>query len=230
MLVTYRWASPFDDERMAAVRYWKRAIEIAKELECETVNSIFDRGPSPRRSGYRAGPDMAEECETAFWRSIEELLPVFEEAELPVQIEAHPDDFVEENTLAVDLIQAIGSPYFRYLYCAPHTFHLGDDLEAMLRYSAPVLGQVHIADTFNHKDGWRYIVNPPGSPARVHQHLDIGEGEIDWDVFFSTLKDIDFDGIMTSQSFAYPPAEARRSSMLMRDKIASYIDRYWDGG
>ena len=35
MLITYRWASPFEDEREAAVRYWKRAIEIALELECQ---------------------------------------------------------------------------------------------------------------------------------------------------------------------------------------------------
>jgi myo-inositol catabolism protein IolH len=33
--------------------------------------------------------------------------------------------------------------------------------------------------------GLRYIVNPPGSPARVHQHLDIGQGEVDWEVFLA---------------------------------------------
>ena len=32
--------------------------------------------------------------------------------------------------------------------------------------------------------GLRYITNPPGSPARVHQHLKIGDGDINWDEFF----------------------------------------------
>jgi myo-inositol catabolism protein IolH len=227
MLVTYRWSSPLEDEREAAVRYWKRAIEIALELECQTVNSIFDRGPSPQRSDFRAGPQMAEECETAFWKSMEELVPIFERQHLPLHLEPHPDDFVEANNLAVDLVQAIGSPFVKYLYCAPHTFHMGHDMAAMLRYAAPVLAQVHVADTFNHKAGWRYVVNPPGSTARVHQHLNIGEGEIDWDLFFKTLSEIGFDGLMTSQAFAYLPDKAAESSRLMHERIHYYVDKYW---
>ena len=86
MLVTFRWASPHEDEREAAVRYWKRAIEIAVELECETVNSIFDRGPSPERCNFKVGPEMAEDCETAFWKSMEELVPTFEKEKLPCRI------------------------------------------------------------------------------------------------------------------------------------------------
>ena len=97
MLVTYRWASPLEDERQAAVRYWKRAIEIAVEIECQTVNSILDRGPSPQRSNFLVGPEMAEECETAFWKSIDELLPIFEREKLPLHLEAHPDDFLLAN-------------------------------------------------------------------------------------------------------------------------------------
>ncbi len=228
MLVTYRWASPLEDEREAAMRYWKRAIEIALELECQTVNSIFDRGPSPQRSNFRVGPEMAEECETAFWKSMEELTPIFEREKLPLHLEAHPDDFIEENNLAVDIIQAIGSPMVKYLYCAPHTFHLGDDMAAMIRYAAPVLAHVHVADTFNHKAGWRYVMNPPGSTTRIHQHLDIGEGEIDWDVFFQTLAEVGFDGIMTSQVFAYLPDRAVASSTFMRERIQHYVNTYWN--
>ena len=227
MLVTYRWSSPLEDERSAAVRYWKRAIQIAVDLECETVNSIFDRGPSPERCGFRVGPEMAEECETAFWISMEELVPIFEREKLPLHLEAHPDDFVEDNNIAVDMIRSIGSPYVKYLYCAPHTFHLGDDMEAMIRYAAPVLAHVHIADTFNHKAGWRYVVNPPGSSARVHQHLNIDDGEIDWDLFFRVLNEVGFNGIMTSQAFAYTSDKAMDSSRLMYERINHYVDRYW---
>ena len=228
MLVTYRWSSPFEEEREAAVRYWKRAIEIALELECQTVNSIFDRGPSPQRCNFRVGPEMAEECEIAFWKSMDELVPIFEREKLPLHLEAHPDDFIEDNDLAVDIVQAIGSEYVKYLYCGPHTFHLGEDLAHMIRYAAPVLAHVHVADSFNHKAGWRYVVNPAGSTARVHQHLNIGEGEVDWEVFFKTLAEVGFDGIMSSQVFAYLPDKAVESSTFMHERIHHYVDKYWN--
>lgn len=227
LLLTYRWASPDEQERQAAVRYWKRAIPIVKEIECRTVNSIFDRGPSPQSTAF-AGPEAhAEASEAAFWKSMEELLPVFEAEQLPLHIEAHPDDFVEENNLAVDMIRSINSPWVKYLYCAPHTFHLGDDVAAMVRYAAPVLAHVHVADSFNHKRGWRYIMNPAGTPARIHQHLDIGAGEVDWEAFFSTLAEIEFDGIMTSQVFAWDGDRAVQSSRFMLSKMQEYVDKYW---
>ena len=82
-----------------------------------------------------------------------------------------------------------------------------------MRYAGPLLTHVHIADSFDHRasSGLRYIVNPPGSPARVHQHLDIGQGEVDWDVFFRTLAEAGFDGIATVCVFAWEE-RARESS------------------
>jgi myo-inositol catabolism protein IolH len=70
----------------------------------------------------------------------------------------------------------------------------------MLRYAAPVLAHVHVADSFDHEAGCgdRYIVNPAWSTVRVHQHNPIGTGEVDWDAFFGTLAELRFDGVMTS--------------------------------
>ena len=49
LLPMYRWASPHEDERQTAVRYWKKAIEIAVEMGVDTMNTEFGRGPSPDR-------------------------------------------------------------------------------------------------------------------------------------------------------------------------------------
>ncbi len=216
LLPLYRWSSPDEDERRAAVRYWRRAIEVAVALDCRTMNSEF--------SGR---PEAKARSEAAFWQSMEELLPIFEREGITLNLEAHPDDFVEDNTTAVNMVRGIDSPLVRYLYCAPHTFHLGDDVALMVREAAPVLAHVHVADTFNHKgsSGLRYIVNPPGSPARIHQHLDIGEGEVNWDAFFGALAEVGFNGIMTSCVFAWEE-RAVESSRFMREKIGHYLDRY----
>src|SRR5439155_12392061 len=38
VLPLYRWSGPDEDERQAAVRYWKRAIQIAADLGADTMN------------------------------------------------------------------------------------------------------------------------------------------------------------------------------------------------
>ena len=116
----------------------------------------------------------------------------------------------------------MNSPHVRFLYCTPHTFYFGDDTVAMLRECADVLAHVHMADTFNHKasSGLRYIINPPGSTARVHQHLNIGQGEVPWDDFFRTLHEIGFDGIMTACVFAWEE-KADESGKFMRGRDAT---------
>jgi myo-inositol catabolism protein IolH len=216
VLPLYKWSSPDEDERRAAVRYWKRAIEITSELGCPVMNSEFN-----------GRPDDAARCEAAFWRSLEELLPLFEREGIALNLEAHPDDFCERNAPAVDLVRAIDRPWVNYLYCAPHTFHLSDGaggIAEMLRYAGPKLAQVHIADSFNHRgsSGLRYIVNPPGSAARVHQHLDIGQGEVDWPEFFGTLRELRFEGIATICVFAWEE-RARASSQFMLERVSAEL-------
>lgn len=189
LMVLYDWASADEDTRAAAVGYWRRAIEVAVELGCTTINSEM-----------AGDPERARDSEASFWRSLEELLPLFEREGIAVHLEAHPNDFVEDNATIVDMIRGVGSPHLRYLYCAPHTFHLGTDVAAMLRYASPVLAHVHVADSFDHTAGGgdRYIVNPAWSTVRVHQHNPIGTGEVDWDAFFGTLAELGFDGVLTS--------------------------------
>ncbi len=220
VLPLYRWSGPDETERQAAVRYWKRMIEITAELGCRQMNSEFN-----------GRPERPAESEAAFWRSMEDLLPVFEREGVALNLEAHPDDFCEVNTPAVDLVRAINKPWVNYLYCAPHTFHLsgddpGADIPAMLRYAGDKLAHVHIADTFNHKgsSGLRYILNPPGTPARIHQHLDVGQGEVDWDAFFGTLRELNFDGIATACVFAWEE-RAVDSSKFMLERITKELAR-----
>jgi myo-inositol catabolism protein IolH len=220
-LPLYRWSGPDEDERQAAVRYWKRAIEITVQLDCTVMNSEFN-----------GRPEQASRSEAQFWRSMDELLPVFEREGVELRLEPHPDDFVEDGKVAIDMIRGINSPLVSFLYCAPHTFHMGartpEDMVGIMEYAGPLLTQLHLADSFNHtgSSGLRYILNPPGTPARIHQHLDIGQGEVDWDRFFDALDRLGFAdsdrNVMTACVFAWEE-RARESSIFMRETIERYV-------
>jgi len=216
VLPLYRWSGPDEDERQAAVRYWKRAIQVAVDLDCRVMNSEFN-----------GRPEAAAASEAQFWRSLEELLPVFEREGVQLRLEPHPDDFVENGHEALSLIRGIDNDLVSFLYCAPHTFHQGGDMEAIMRDAGPLLTHLHIADSFDHRasSGLRYILNPPGTPARVHQHLDMGQGEVDWDLFFATLADLKFDGIATVCVFAWEE-RAKESSRFNLDKIREYVAKH----
>ncbi|MDQ7747487.1 sugar phosphate isomerase/epimerase family protein, partial [Hydrogenophaga pseudoflava] len=225
----YRWASPFEDERQWAMRCWKKAIEVAVEMDCSLMVSEFGRGSSPERSvGERPGANTKEMCEAAWFRSMDELLPVFEKEGITLSVEPHPEDWIETLQPAADIVKNIGSKALKLSYIAPHTFYYGDDMAGMIKEAAPVLAHVRVADTFNHKKSsqLRYIVNPPGSTQiRVHQHLDMGQGEIDWDVFFQTLAEVKFDGVMSSCVFAWEE-RAEDSSRFMRAEMQRYLDKF----
>ena len=216
VLPLFRWSSPDEDERQAAVRYWRRAIALTAELGCPRMNSEF--------SGR---PEAAAASEAQFWRSLEALLPELEREGIDLALEPHPDDFVEDGIAAVDIVRGIDSPRVSFLYCAPHTFHMGGDIAAILRHAGDLVSQVHLADGFDHRasSGLRYIVNPPGSTARVHQHLDIGQGEVDFDALFEGLRAVGFDGILTACVFAWEE-RADESSRLMRQRIGELVARH----
>lgn len=209
LLPLYRWSGPDEDERQAAVGHWKRAIEIAVELGVTVMNSEFN-----------GRPERASLSEAQFRKSMEELLPIFEREGIQLRLEPHPDDFVEDGKLAIDMIRGLSSPAVSFLYCAPHTFHQGGDIGGILDHAGSLTTQVHVADSLDHRasSGLRYILNPPGTPARVHQHLDIGQGEVDWDAFFGGLERNGFDGIMTVCVFAWEE-RARESSTFMLEEV-----------
>ena len=180
----FNWSSPDEAERAAQVRNWRRLLQLADALDVRDIVSEF--------SGDR---NRADRCEQQWYRSIEELTPDFERYGIRLAMEAHPYDYVELHDRALELVRSVDEEWVGYEYCCPHTFHLSDGAGR----------EVHVSDTFNHRanDGNRYIVNPPGADVTVHQHNAIGQGEVPWDEIFSTLRDVDFDGVASVCVFGW---------------------------
>ncbi|MHA6965125.1 sugar phosphate isomerase/epimerase family protein [Zobellella denitrificans] len=198
VLPVQQWSSPVEEERQAAVRNWKRCIEITAELGVDLMNSEF--------SGNKRKPQASED---AFVRSMEELMPLFERESIKLNLQSHPHDFIEQNIEAVRMIRALDKDWIKLVYSVPHAFYYDDGIGDVVKHieeAGDLLAHVLIADTFNHKAGFglRYIINPPDADVTIHQHLNPGEGEVDFDALYRKLREIKFDGIVTNAVFAYP--------------------------
>ena len=129
------------------------------------------------------------------------------------------------------MVRGIDAPLVSFLYCAPHTFHQGDDAPGIVAHAGDLLTHVHVADSFDHtaSDGLRYITNPPGNTVRVHQHMEIGRGDVDFDELFAALAGIGFDGVLTTCVFGWDE-QARESGTRMLAAIRELVTKHFPGG
>lgn len=207
--VIQAWSSPDDDIRARAVAWWRDGIAATNELGCGRINTELS-----------GDPVRPAESRAALLRSIEELRPDLEQAEVEVVAEPHPGDFIETTAEAVDLVQALGNAPIRYLHCLPHAYYLGGSEAEQIERARGWFDHIHVADTY--RPG-RTIVNPPGPANRIHQHSDIGVGELDWTAIGGALRSVGFDGIVTVQVFGWEE-RAERSFRQNRAALASLID------
>ena len=217
MLPVQRWSGPDEDQRQAAVRAWKRVIQITVDLGVEIINTEFN-----------GRPEAPETAEAQFLKSMDELLPIFEREGLQLIIEPHPDDFVEDGIEAVNLIRGLNKDWIGFLYCTPHAFHQGHPAAEVIAAANELVRYVHLADAWDHRTshGLRYITNPPGNPARVHQHMEMGRGEVDYDAVFAALAAVGFDGVISSCVFGWEE-DARGVSERQRDRALALIAKHF---
>ncbi|MDR1059846.1 MAG: sugar phosphate isomerase/epimerase [Clostridiales bacterium] len=186
-IAVYRWSGPSEEQRRIAVANWKKIVELAVNMGVQVINTELS-----------GDPRQQELCNGMWFRSMDELLPLFEKESLRVEIQSHPYDFCELGDEAADLVKSFRSDNLAYVYSCPHGFFYDrgkGDVRHMLEYAGDSLSHVLFADTFNQELDCRYIVNPPWlgrEDAAVHQHLAMGEGDVDFGGVFETLRKMGF--------------------------------------
>jgi myo-inositol catabolism protein IolH len=178
-IVVYRWSGPTEEQRRFAVTNWKKIVQITVNMGARVINTELS-----------GDPNQAEICNGMWFRSMDELLPLFEKEGIRVEIQSHPYGFCELNDETVDMVKSYRSDNLGYVYSSPHGFFYDKgkgDVNNLLEYARDVLSHVLFADTYNQEKDCRYILNPPQLNARgksdavVHQHLAMGKGEVDFD-------------------------------------------------
>ena len=190
LAVIQAWSSPDDAVRREAVGWWRHGIAAAAALGAARINTEL-AGDLERPAASR----------DAFLRSFDELRADLDDAGIVVSVEPHPNDFVETTLEALSVVDAAASPSLRYLHCIPHAFHLGGTAAEQIKLAAGRFQHVHLADALRPE---RTILNPASPRVRVHQHLDPGQGEIDFPDVATALGRAGFTGLLTVQVFAWP--------------------------
>lgn len=183
-ICVYRWSGPSEEQRLHAVANWKKLVEIAVNLGVQVINTELS-----------GDPNQPEICNGMWFRSMDELLPLFEKEGIRVEVQSHPYDFCELNDETCDMVKSYRSENLKYCYSASHGFFYDKgkgDVRHMLEYAGDDLSHILLADTMNQTVDCRYIVNPPGVSMAIHQHTAMGEGEVNFDEIFATLRDMKF--------------------------------------
>lgn len=228
-IVVYRWSGPTEEQRKMAVANWRKIVEIAVNMGVQVINTELS-----------GDPNQQEICNGMWFRSVDELLPLFEKEGIRVEIQSHPWDFCELNNETCDLVKSYRSDNLKYVYSAPHGFFYDQgkgDVRSMLRYAGDDLSHVLFADTFNQTKDCRYILNPPWlnrmgkEDVAVHQHNPMGEGDVDFSGIFDELRNMDFanrtfkaggEAISCVSIFGYPEkmdVEAPRAREIIEKEL-----------
>ena len=181
LLPLFRWSGPDEDERQAAVRYWRRSIEIAVELGRERHELGVQRAAG-------AGRAVRGDVLAVDGRAAADLRAGGDRTSA-----SSPTPTTSSRTARSPPTWSGASTRRTSATCTARRTRStwAATSSGILRHAGDLVTHVHVADSFDHRasSGLRYILNPPGTTARVHQHLDIGQGEVDWDAFFGTLGD-----------------------------------------
>lgn len=159
-------------DRLRWLDFAKQAVTLAGELDCECV--MIHSGYSPAGvDGQQAWGWMLE--------ALEALVRLAERADQRLALEWHPDMFVRTAADCERARQQLDSPVLGYTVDVGHAHCTEDEpLGDVIRRLAPHTFHVHLEDMRD----------------RVHKHLPLGQGQIDFVDVFKAFDESCFGGIV----------------------------------
>jgi sugar phosphate isomerase/epimerase len=179
-----------------------RKLRIEHTLDCiKLAHKLGANNISTEPGGPVMNQGLTEsELLKIFVDGIHQILETAEEQHVTVLVEPEPGLLIENSEQFVRFIKNFDAESIGLNLDIGHFFCVGEDPSHVIIKLSDYVRHVHLEDI---------------SADRAHNHLILGEGAINIDSAFRSLKDIGYDGFVTVELYPYQecPAYAAREAM-----------------
>jgi sugar phosphate isomerase/epimerase len=185
------WIEPQEERREIRIQHTLECLKVADFFGCKNI-SVPPGGP--------VGEISRERAMTLFHRGLEIVAPLAQELGIKILVEPEPDLLMENTREFKEFIVDVKSPAIGVNFDIGHFFCAGEDPRVAFEELFEWIGHVHLEDI---------------APDRVHNHLILGQGAIQFTEIFQTMLRLGYQGDVSLELYPYvdAPEEAGRESL-----------------
>jgi sugar phosphate isomerase/epimerase len=185
------WIEPQEERREIRIQHTLQCLKVADFFGCKNI-SVPPGGP--------VGEISREKAMTLFHLGLERVAPLAQELDIKILVEPEPDLLMENTIEFKEFIVDVKSPAIGVNFDIGHFFCAGEDPRVAFEELFEWIGHVHLEDI---------------APDRVHNHLILGQGAIQFTEIFQTMLRLGYQGDVSLELYPYvdAPEEAGRESL-----------------
>lgn len=196
------WIEPQEERREIRIQHTLQCLKVADFFGCKNI-SVPPGGP--------VGNISREKAMTLFHRGLERVAPLAQELDIKILVEPEPDLLMENTREFKEFIVDVKSPAIGVNFDIGHFFCAGEDPRVAFEELFEWIGHVHLEDI---------------APDRVHNHLILGHGAIQFTEIFQTMLRLGYQGDVSLELYPYvdAPEEAGRESLKYLQTLLQEAD------
>ncbi len=187
------WIENDIESRKMRIDHTLDCIKLARKLG---VSNISTEPGGPVNSQGLSENELLR----IFENGINEVLKTAEDENVTVLVEPEPGLLIENSEQFIKFIKNFDSKHIGLNFDIGHFFCVGEDPSQVIYKLSEYVRHVHLEDI---------------AADRTHHHLMLGEGAIDIESVFKSLKDIGYEGFTTIELYPYQecPINAAKNAM-----------------
>ena len=187
------WIENDIESRKMRIDHTLDCIKLARKLG---VSNISTEPGGPVNSQGLSENELLR----IFENGINEVLKTAEDENVTVLVEPEPGLLIENSEQFINFIKNFDSKHIGLNFDIGHFFCVGEDPSQVIYKLSEYVRHVHLEDI---------------AADRTHHHLMLGEGAIDIESVFKSMKDIGYEGFITIELYPYQecPINAAKNGM-----------------